>query len=599
MDASELTEALGGKWRNTYGSASCPAHDDNDPSLSITERDGKLLVKCHTGCAQADVIERLRELHLWPEATAPSIGRIRMRANGSTAPKPEPAAEPAKVEPTRIVARYDYRDEQGALLYQSVRLEPKSFRQRRQDAAGGWIWNLDGVRLVPYRLPELLAAEPRQPVFVVEGEKDVERLAAIGVVATTNAMGAGKWRAEYAEWLRDRHVVVVPDNDDTGRQHAAQVAESVRGLAASVRVLALPGLPDRGDASDWLDAGGDIVSLLELATAAEPLAVPEVAYPIRTLADLMEQQHESGAQLIEGLVWRGWIHWLFAQANSGKTVWALAKGLHIAAGRDFLGRRVEQGPVLLISEDSPDSIIQEYIETLCELFSIEWRGLPFYVNREHGLRIDSDEGIVAAREAFESCPEEPVYEIIDSCESIVPSDKYTPKEFDPFGRYLRWVSDRRCAVEVIDHARKEVKDNKSTPLLEKLYGSIVKGKIADCAMYLNGSFKDGKLIGEWAKFRGNFPPPIEITFHSDTGFELRDLLGSNLSPTEQKITKWLASAPGAWYTKAQVCEGTGISQSAAERALPRLVEIRWIVRRGERGSEYEYSRNPDAGKVFR
>ncbi len=86
----------------------------------------------------------------------------------------------------QIVATYDYRDERGELLFQVVRYDPKDFRQRRPKPGGGWVWSVKGVRVVPYRLPELLA-RPDEPVFVVEGEKDVDNLGRIGVLATCNA----------------------------------------------------------------------------------------------------------------------------------------------------------------------------------------------------------------------------------------------------------------------------------------------------------------------------------------------------------------------------------------------------------------------------
>jgi hypothetical protein len=104
----------------------------------------------------------------------------------------------------QIVAEYDYRGEQGELLFQVVRFEPKDFRQRRPDGHGGWIWGLGNVRRVLYRLPELLKAPSEQPVFVVEGEKDVDALIAMGLSATTCPMGAGKWLPEYSESLRGR-----------------------------------------------------------------------------------------------------------------------------------------------------------------------------------------------------------------------------------------------------------------------------------------------------------------------------------------------------------------------------------------------------------
>ena len=600
MDARSLTNSLGGRWHGArqYGTASCPSHHDRHPSLSISDgNDGKLLVRCHTGCDQRSVIDALKGRGLWPEGQP--VPQLRVHRGG----KDDEAGfydVPPRRGVSREVASYDYRDEAGRVLYQSVRYEPKTFRQRHIAADGSFAWGLDGARLVPYRLPEMLAADPALTVFVVEGEKDADRLGDAGLVATTAAMGAGKWRDEYAEFLRGRHVAVIPDNDRPGREHADTIVKSLVGVAASIRMLTLAGLPEKGDVSDWLDAGHDAAELEVLAAAVDPLERPRAEYPVRTLAELMAQEHVPGAQILEGLVWKGKIHWLFARANTGKTIWALVKGLHIAAGRPFCGRAVEQGPVLFISEDSPDSVIQEYIETLCELYDIDWDGLPFYINEQHGLRLETNEDVKKAQDAYDSCPQQPLHVIVDSCESLVPSESFTPKEFDPFGRWLRWMSDRGSSVEVVDHARKETKDTQGTNLLEKLYGSIAKGKIADIAVYLDGSFKDGRLLAKWAKFRGGFPPPVEIGFHSDTGFTLKDLLGSDLTPTEREITKWFNEQRSGWYDTEQIIAGTGISERSAKRALPRLVEIRWLLRDGRFGRDgLRYQRNPDAGKVFR
>lgn len=140
----------------------------------------------------------------------------------------------------RVGARYGYLDESGALLFQVERLKPKRFRQRRPDGKGGWTYSLDGTRRVLYRLPELLAAPADSFVFVVEGEKDVEALRALGLVAACNPGGAGKWRADYNEHLRGRHVVVIPDADQPGRRHADDIVRNLLPVAASVRRLELP-----------------------------------------------------------------------------------------------------------------------------------------------------------------------------------------------------------------------------------------------------------------------------------------------------------------------------------------------------------------------
>jgi len=225
--------------------AKCPAHDDRQASLSVSQaRDGVILVKCFAGCEAERIVDAvgLKMADLFP---------------------------PKERQPKReIVAWYDYRDEQGTLLFQAVRFSPKSFSQRQPDGQGSWMYNLRGVRRVLYRLPELLAADPQRSVFLCEGEKDADLLWKKGLVATTNPMGAGKWRDEYAEPLIGREVIILPDNDEPGRNHAEAIAASLQGKAAAVKVIELPGLPPKGDVTDWFNAGGDAEALCVLAENA-------------------------------------------------------------------------------------------------------------------------------------------------------------------------------------------------------------------------------------------------------------------------------------------------------------------------------------------
>jgi 5S rRNA maturation endonuclease (ribonuclease M5) len=179
------------------------------------------------------------------------------------------------------VAVYDYVDEEGRLLYQVVRLEPKDFRQRRPDGRGGWIWNLDGTRRVLYRLPEVLAAvrEGRE-VWIVEGEKDVEALRAAGVTATCNPGGAGKWSPEFSEVLRGARVVVVQDKDEPGYRHAQQVVASLLPVAASVRLVeARVGK----DVADHLAAGYGLGDFVEVPVQPSGVALVDVLQAILNL----------------------------------------------------------------------------------------------------------------------------------------------------------------------------------------------------------------------------------------------------------------------------------------------------------------------------
>src|ERR1019366_2400557 len=146
----------------------------------------------------------------------------------------------------------------------------KAFRQRRPDGCGGFTWNLDGIERVPYRLPELLKAET---VYLAEGEKDVHTLEGWGLAASCNAGGSGNSHlyAGWADYFHDRHVVILPDNDEPGRKHAAAIAAALLSVAASVRIVELPGLPAKGDVTDWRDASGTFDRLQELTEAAAPM----------------------------------------------------------------------------------------------------------------------------------------------------------------------------------------------------------------------------------------------------------------------------------------------------------------------------------------
>jgi hypothetical protein len=194
---------------------------------------------------------------------------------------------------SKIVAIYDYHDEAGALLFQVCRqFPPKKFFQRAPDGKGGWKRDKDGkltmkgTRMVPYRFPELVAAAARANgtpwrVYIVEGEKDVDRLRTQwGLTATCNPGGAGKWRGDYNRYFAGADLVVIPDNDDAGRQHGQDVARNLAAPAASVRVVELNWLPEKGDISDWMDDGArqsDLETLVELAEPFQPEHAPKAA----------------------------------------------------------------------------------------------------------------------------------------------------------------------------------------------------------------------------------------------------------------------------------------------------------------------------------
>jgi len=257
MTAEELIRKLDGVRETSDGwTARCPAHEDTNPSLSISQGDdGRILLHCHAGCSPETVVFALglSMADLFPDSV------------------PKTATPPVAKPSGRIVAMYDYKDEEGRLLYQVVRFEPKDFRQRQPRPDGNWDWNVRDVRRVPYRLPELIAAvREGKIIFVVEGEKDADSLVDVGLIATTNAGGAGKWPTAFADHFRNAKITILPDNDLPGQKHAEQVARSLQGIAAEVRIVQLPNLPRKGDVSDWLATGGTKDELEELVEQTPP-----------------------------------------------------------------------------------------------------------------------------------------------------------------------------------------------------------------------------------------------------------------------------------------------------------------------------------------
>jgi Protein of unknown function (DUF3631) len=244
MRLEDILPRFEGVRRSGQGyTARCPAHDDRKPSLSITLKGGKILINCFAHCPLENILAKvnlqLSDLFVKEDST---------RRSGAA---------------VREVERYPYVDERDNLLYEKVRLEPKSFTQRRPDGNGGWINNLKDVRRVLYQLPQVLVAVE---VLVVEGEKDANRANELGLVATTSG-ASGTWREEFSDVLRGKVVTIIADSDAAGRKHAQQVARSVFRKATALKVLELPCAKDL---SEWIEHGGTREGLLTLIQNTTP-----------------------------------------------------------------------------------------------------------------------------------------------------------------------------------------------------------------------------------------------------------------------------------------------------------------------------------------
>jgi hypothetical protein len=335
MNFEDILGQFRGVRREAKGwKAFCPAHDDTNPSLSIHIKDGRVLLHCFAGCTFEQVLAAARL-------------DVSDLSNGSSS--------------KRVVAEYDYHDEKGALLFQVVRFEPKAFLQRRPDGNGGWTWDLNNVRRVPYHLPDVLNAES---VLIVEGEKDAELACKMGFIGTCNPGGAEKWQEGYAEYFRGKQVCIIADGDAPGRKHAQQVAASLHGKAKTVRVSELPGAKDL---SEFVERGGTkafLANLIGNAPEWKSQSRNGGGLQLTPLKELLSEPEEKFSWVLKDTLPAGGISVVSAKPKVGKSTFARCLALSVAQGVPFLGRDTTQGLVIYLALEEKRSQVRAHFADL-------------------------------------------------------------------------------------------------------------------------------------------------------------------------------------------------------------------------------------------
>lgn len=263
----------------------CPEQEHKSLHLCVSVDFQQQLWRCNDCGTGGSVIDwEMREKSI---SVKEAISNLAGDAPESTGNAPRRHSEPEKV-PTpqtggKIAQIYSYQDATGAEVFQVCRMEPKTFRQRHRKN-GQWVWSMEGILKVLYRLPEILKMDY---VWVVEGEKDADTLAALGICATCNAGGAGKWEQSYSEALRGKDVILCGDNDEPGQKHVEKVQQALANYARSTCIVKVPG--DFKDVSEWSAEFGEnqdfLYALVSLAEDAEPL-VRGHRLPIRSMEEL-------------------------------------------------------------------------------------------------------------------------------------------------------------------------------------------------------------------------------------------------------------------------------------------------------------------------
>jgi hypothetical protein len=357
LSLTQLANALGGEVCNGQVLAPGPDHKPGDRSLSVkpdSRAPDGLLVNSFAGddpIVCKDYVRARAGLEPFKPNRRHSPAT---KLNGNS-------RQPLKAPPGTPVATYSYEDMDGTLLYQVDRYEPKTFRQRRPDGNGGWIYNLDGLkgRRVLYRLQELLQHQ-YGTVFVCEGEKDADRVASLDQACATT-VASGKWTDECVQALAGRDVLILEDNDRAGRDKARDAATQLHGVAATIRIVPLPGLAEGGDVSDWLDDGHDFDELVEFSFSM-PLWTPDAPAPglIRSSAQFTGS-FVPPDPLISGILQRQFIYALTGHTGRGKTAIALLFAAHVALGRRLGDLDVEKGRVLVLAGENPTDAKMRWI----------------------------------------------------------------------------------------------------------------------------------------------------------------------------------------------------------------------------------------------
>ena len=379
-DLIRLIEERTGKQARKVGremALICPSHPDTNPSLHIREGDaGMPIMQCRSaGCTNDQILSALDLT--WADVYGDDSEH--WMPNNRT-----------------WVALYDYHDADGTLLYQVARSADKDFSQRHPnpDKRSGWEWNLNGVKRVPYHLPQLLA-EPTAEAFLAEGEKDVQALEAHGLVATCNSGGAGKWLKEFARYFTGRTVTIVAHNDEPGYAHALQVHASLEPVAASCRIVISPA---GNDAADHFAAGLGVEAFEAVTVEAlrtpqhlngdappaedapptegerqEAPSAPRELLRFLTGAEFRHQPRSAIEPLLgdgaDGLLMPGSLALLAGIGGTGKTTLALHAAIHLCAGIPWIGINLLRPlRILLIENEGPHDPFADKVDRMCERF---------------------------------------------------------------------------------------------------------------------------------------------------------------------------------------------------------------------------------------
>lgn len=542
--------------------ARCPSHDDTHPSLSISEgNDGKILLKCFAGCSIDEICQSLqiKQSDLFPE----------------------PMREEFNV--TRKKTEYQYQDENRHALFRKIRVEPgfdggqKSFYCEHTSENGDIVKNLNGCRRVLYRLPELLKAiSESKTIFLVEGEKDAEKLIEYGLTATT-APESLKWTDEFSETLMGTDVVVLYDMDKTGYERRDMLCNRLFGIVKSLRVVDLPGLEYQEshgkDVSEWLARGHTTAELLELVSDTTDFAPVQKISDIHaiSLEEFLKVDLPRREMLLFPFLPTQGLCMLYAKRGVGKTFVALGIAYAVATGGTFLKWHAPVAKkVLYIDGEMPAAAMQERLRQISADEDLKQPESGFFrlvtpdLQEEPMPNLSTCQG----REAIEALVEDCDLIIIDNISTLFRSgDENEAESWQPVQDWALSLRRRGKSVLFVHHAAK-AGQQRGTSKREDILDTVITLKQppnhrADQGACFEVSFEKTR------NFSGEDAAPFQVALRvKDDGkweWEIND------PTTDSDLTKVVASHQEG-LTIEQTVQKTGLTKSQVETRLKKAKE---------------------------
>jgi KaiC/GvpD/RAD55 family RecA-like ATPase len=507
------------KWKdNGSFTALCPAHDDNQNSLSVAEGErGKILYHCHAGCTFEDVVACIDDIEpRSAKARKPktkvvnnALKQLRFVRSEKNGPDFERlcGGQPQHV--------YAYRDQQDRLIGYVVRFEDKRFHQITpwQKANGRTVWRVkDFSHPRPLYGLEDLGASDDEPVLVVEGEKAADAAADLFDDRIVLSWHGGVNAVDRTDWsaLKGLDVTIWPDADEAGAKAAQSITKHLLNMANEPpKIVELPtNLPKGWDLADLIPDDMDIHALVK---NAQPAKGDLSAYLLSATA-LAKRKITPREMIVAPWMATQSVGLVFAKRGLGKTWFGITLAKAIALGRPFLGYEVPKPRrVLFVDGEMPLADLQERFKAVGadKIDNIDILASEIMYQEFHPLNINREEDrnlISSMLDRLTQQGRRPELLIFDNLSSLrMGVEENDNSALDQILVWLMSLRHKGYSTLIVHHAGK-TGEQRGASRLEDLLDTTIKLEPSETATNEVASFDLS-----FTKTRGQRPDPDQMT----------------------------------------------------------------------------------------